>query len=97
MAQHDSYRVTATLVPDAGTPALLRVVSVLHSRGVAVEALRFSTSRDTEVTVTADVRSGNVGPTTLEASLRRVLEVVEVRTAPQRRLEPVGDAGAGGR
>ena len=72
-----TYRVSAELVPGAGTAALLRVVSVLHARCATVRQLTY----DTDVTrgaprVTAEVTLLNAGAVTLQESLNRNIEVV---------------------
>jgi hypothetical protein len=87
MSQHETYSFTATLVPQAGTASLLRIVSTLHSRGVHVHHLEHAADSPSGVTVTGRVTSGNAARTTVEASLRRMLEVVHVST----RLEPALD------
>jgi predicted amino acid-binding ACT domain protein len=69
--------VTAHLQPRSHTAALLRVVSILHSRGTEVHRLTFETC-DGATTMTALVTLGNVGGSTLRASLLRPLEVVDV-------------------
>jgi ribosomal protein L12E/L44/L45/RPP1/RPP2 len=70
--------VTAHLQPRSHTAALLRVVSILHSRGTEVHRLTFETRDGDATTMTALVTLGNVGATTLRASLLRPLEVVDV-------------------
>lgn len=73
--------VTAHLQPRSHTAALLRVVSILHSRGTEVHRLAFET-HDGATTMTALVTLGNVGGTTLRASLLRPVEVVDVDVRP---------------
>jgi hypothetical protein len=74
--------VTAHLQPRSHTAALLRVVSILHSRGTEVHRLTFETRDDGATTMTALVTLGNAGETTLRASLLRPLEVVDVDVRP---------------
>lgn len=93
MNHRETCSVTATLVPQAGTATLLRIVSVLHGRGVEVHDLTFAAGSDSEGTVTARVTLGNVGRTTLEGSLRHVLELVEVSTRGERPLDLVTAGG----
>jgi hypothetical protein len=70
--------VTAHLQPRSSTAALLRVVSILHSRGTEVHRLTFETRDGDVTTMTALVTLGNVGWTTLRASLLRPMEVIDV-------------------
>ncbi len=85
MSDHRSDQrcsVTAHLQPRSGTAALLRVVSILHSRGTEVHQLDFETRGDDVATMTAFVTLGNVGWQTLRASLLRPMEVIDVDARP---------------
>ncbi len=93
MSHGETCSLTATLAPQAGTATLLRIVSVLHSRGVEVHDLTFAAGSDSEGTVSARVTLGNVGRTTLAGSLRHVLELLEVSTRGERSLDLVTARG----
>ena len=77
MASDQRCTLTARLAPRASTAALLRLVSVLHSRGTEVLDLAYE-SRGDGATVTATVVLGNVGQLPLRQSLLRAVEVIEV-------------------
>lgn len=68
---------TAQLAPHSSTAALLRLISILHSRGTEVLDLAYE-SREDGATVTATVRLGNIGHLPLRQSLLRPAEVVDV-------------------
>lgn len=78
MSGHRQCTFTARLQPRSDTSALLRLVSILHSRGTEVHALCFETRDGSVATMTARVTLGNVGWTTLRASLLRPMEVIDV-------------------
>lgn len=80
MPDHEKYSVTATLVPGAGTSSLLRIVSILHSRGALVHELTFRGDQRTGSRLTALVSSSNVGRETVAACLRRSVDTVDVAT-----------------
>ena len=80
MGHRETYSVTATLTPDSGTAALLRIVSIFHSRGVKLHNLTFATDRESAPTVAACLVPGNTRAVVLEESLRRVVDVVKVST-----------------
>ena len=80
MPDHETYSVTATLVPGAGTASLMRIVSILHSRGVHVTELTFTSDVTAEGKLTARVSSGNAGRETVAASLRQAVDLLEVAT-----------------
>lgn len=81
MPDHETYSVTATLVPGAGTASLMRIVSILHSRGVHVTELTFTGGDVTaEGKLTARMSSGNAGRETVAASLRQAVDLLEVAT-----------------
>lgn len=87
MGQRETCSVTMRLAPQAGTATLFRIISVLHGRGVDIHDLTFATGSAGEVTVTACVTLGNLGRTTLEGVLRRILEVIDVSTQLERSLD----------
>ena len=93
MSDRETYSVTAVLVPQPDTATLLRIVSILHSRGAQVRQLNFDSEDPAGATVTARVTSGNAGSATLRESLRRVLDVVEVNTELERPLDLVSLRG----
>lgn len=64
----------------ADSACLLKLVSVFHSRGVAVTDLHFSTLPDESRRLSAGFRSSAAKATTLARSLRRVLHVTDVVT-----------------
>lgn len=72
--------VRARLVRNASTATLLRIVSVLHRRGVEVHDFTFSVDAEAHAAVTARVTLGPTGRTTLEGALTHVLEVIDVST-----------------
>lgn len=78
MPDHENYSVTATLVPGAGTSSLLRIVSILHSRGALIHELTFRGDQRTGARLTALVSSSNVGRETVAACLRRAVDTVDV-------------------
>jgi hypothetical protein len=69
--------LTAQLVPHSSTAALLRVISILHSRGTEVLDLVYESGAE-GATVTATVALGNIGLQPLRQSLLRPVEVVDV-------------------
>ena len=69
--------LTAQLTPNSSTAALLRLISILHSRGTEVLDLAYE-NREDGATVTATVTPGNTGHRTLRQSLLRPVEVVDV-------------------
>lgn len=71
--------LTAHLAPRASTAALLRLISILHSRGTEVLDLTYE-SREHSATVTATVILGNIGHLPLRQSLLRPVEVIDVVT-----------------
>ncbi len=73
-----SFLLRAELVPDAGTAALLRVVSVLHARCSSVRGLSYETVPGA-ARLTALVTVLNAGPGTLQRSLERNVEVLRVQ------------------
>ena len=78
MTDQTTYTVTAVLNPGSETSALLRVVSVLHGRHTVVHRLTFDSDRTQGPTVTARVSLTNAGWTTLQRSLDRIVEVLQV-------------------
>lgn len=74
--------VTAHLQPRSNTAALMRIVSILHSRGAEVHELAFDTRGGEVATMTALVTLGNVGWKTLRSSLLHPLEVIDVDARP---------------
>jgi hypothetical protein len=80
------YTLSADLVPGATTAALLRVVSVLHSRCAEVRQLAFDSGAEGTSRVTAEVTLTNAGPSTLQASLARNVEVLTAHVS--RRVAP---------
>lgn len=78
MPDHDSYSVTATLVPGAGTSSVLRVVSILHSRGAHIHELIFRGNPGADPRLTMIVSSSNAGRATVAASLRRAVDTLDV-------------------
>lgn len=89
MSDATMYTVTARLVAEAGTPALLRIVSILHSRCADIRELSFEAEYPTGATVEACVRLTNAGSGTLLESLRRPVEVLEVTMDTRHVLELV--------
>lgn len=81
MPTHENYSVTATLVPGAGTSSLLRIVSILHSRGVLVHELTFRGDPRGGSSLTALVSSSNASRETVAACLRRAVDTLDVATA----------------
>lgn len=69
--------LTAQLAPRSSTATLLRLVSILHSRGTEVLDLAYE-SHEQGATVTATVALGNLGQAPLRQSLLRATEVVAV-------------------
>ena len=80
MPEHESYSVTATLVPGAGTSSLLRIVSILHSRGALIHELTFRGDPRAGSSLTALVSSSNAGRETVAACLRGAVDTLEVVT-----------------
>lgn len=74
--------VTARLQPRSNTAALMRIVSILHSRGAEVHELAFETRSGDVATITALVTLGNVGWKTLRSSLLHPMEVIDVDARP---------------
>lgn len=72
------YTVTAILNPAADTSSLLRVVSVLHGRHTIIHRLTFDTDQAQGPTVTTRISLTNAGWVTLQHSLRRIVDVLEV-------------------
>jgi hypothetical protein len=87
--------VTATLVPHAGTAALLRVVSVLHSRRTTVHELTFETGEATRVL--ARVSLGAADAATLQRSLDRSVEVLHAAVDAEGDPAARADHSTGGR
>ena len=77
MPRDERCTLTAQLTPHSSTAALLRLISILHSRGTEVIDLSFE-DREDVATVTATVTLGNVGHLTLRHSLLRPVEVLDV-------------------
>lgn len=73
-----TYQLRAELVPDAGTAALLRIVSVLHARCSSVRELSYETVPGA-ARLTARVTVLNASAGTLQRSLERNIEVLRVR------------------
>ena len=73
-----AYTVSARLTPRSDTATLLRIVSILHSRGATVRQLAFDADDPNGATVTAQVTLSNAGWVTLLESLRRPVDVTEV-------------------
>lgn len=76
-----TYSLTARLAPRSGTSALLRIVSILNGRCANVRRLTFDTEHAVGAVgavVTAQVTLTNAGLATLQESLRRPIEVLEV-------------------
>lgn len=88
--RRETFSFTATLVPHAGTASLLRIVSILHSRGVEIHHLSHSADSPCGVTVAGCVTSGNAGREALEGCLRRAVEVAEVSTCVEGPLGLMG-------
>ena len=80
MPDHEKYSVTATLIPGAGTASLLRIVSILHSRGVYVHELTFTGAPRTGPRLSVLVSSSNVGRKTVAECLRRAVDTLDVVT-----------------
>jgi len=80
MPDHENYSVTATLVPGAGTASLLRIVSILHSRGAYVHELTFTGDPRTGPRLTVLVSSSNAGRETVAACLRQAVDTLDVVT-----------------
>lgn len=88
MTDHETYLIRATMVPQPDSTTLLRMVSILHSRGAQVHELNFDIGDPAEgATLTARVTSGNAGCTTLRESLLHVLDVIEVSAMRDRSLD----------
>lgn len=77
MPRDQRCTLTAQLAPHSSTAALLRLISILHSRGTEVLDLNYE-SREDGATVTATVSLGNVGHLPLRHSLLRSVEVLDV-------------------
>lgn len=77
MSRHQQCTLTAQLAPYSSTAALLRLVSILHSRGTEVLDLEYE-SREDGAQVTARVALGNIGHASLRQSLLRAIEVLAV-------------------
>lgn len=77
MSRDQRCTLTAQLAPRSSTAALLRVISILHSRGTEVLDLAYE-SREEGATVTATVTLGNVGHRSLRQLLLRPAEVIDV-------------------
>ena len=77
MSRDQQCTLTARLAPRSSTAALLRVISILQSRGTEVIDLAYE-SREDGATVTATVTLGNTGHLTLRQSLLRSVEVIDV-------------------
>ena len=73
-----TYQLRAEIAPDAGTAALLRIVSVLHARCSNVRELSYETVPEA-ARLTARVTVLNAGAGTLQRSLERNVEVLRVR------------------
>lgn len=89
MSVHETYSLTATLIPGAGTATLLRLVSILHSRGVQVSELEFTTGGTAGGTLTVQVTSGNAPRETVEASWQQAVETLRVVSHVQQPLDLV--------
>lgn len=76
--QPTTYTVTSRLAPGSETAALLRVMSVFHSRRAVVHRLSFDSDSNQGPTVTARVSLTNAPWATLQHSLHRLVEVVQV-------------------
>ncbi len=78
--------VTILLCPGADTATLLRVVSILHSRGTLVRRLSFHADGPQGPTVTAEIGVRNASLASVSAALTRSVQVLDVRidhcTAP---------------
>lgn len=77
MPRDQRCTLTAQLAPPSSTAALLRLISILHSRGTEVLDLAYE-NREDGATVTATVTLGNVGYLPLRHSLLRPVEVLDV-------------------
>jgi hypothetical protein len=77
MPADTTYWLTARLLREPDTAALLRVVSILHARCANVRHLAFDAPRADCAVLTALVTLTNAGPHTLEESLLRAVEVLE--------------------
>lgn len=77
MPRDQRCTLTAQLAPQSSTAALLRLISILHSRGTEVLDLAYESRKD-GATVTATVTLGNTGHLTLRQFLLRPVEVVDV-------------------
>lgn len=87
--QTTTYTVTSRLAPGSETAALLRVMSVLHSRHAVVHRLTFDSDSAQGPTVTARLSLTNAPLATLQQSLSRLVEVVQVMGAfDAQRVDP---------
>lgn len=77
MRRDQRCTLTAQLVPYSSTAALLRVVSILHSRRTEVLDLAYE-GREDGAAVTATVTLGTIGCVTLSQTLLRSAEVIDV-------------------
>ena len=77
MPRDQRCTLTAQLAPHSSTAALLRVISILQSRGTEVLDLSYE-SREEGATVTATVTLGNIGHLPLRQFLLRPAEVIDV-------------------
>lgn len=78
MSDTMTYSMSARLVPEPGTAALLRIVSILHSRCSDVRELTFHAGHARGATLTARVAVGSSGAATLQESIRRAVQVLDV-------------------
>lgn len=90
MSDSTTYLVTARLAPRSDTAALLRIISILHSRCANVRHLTYDIEDEGGATLTARVTLSNAGWLTLQESLRRPVEVLDVVTDVDQPLELVG-------
>jgi hypothetical protein len=77
MPRDQRCTLTAQLAPSSSTAALLRLISILHSRGTEVLDLAYE-GREDGATVTATVTLGNIGHLPLRQCLLRPAEVIDV-------------------
>lgn len=78
MSDVSTHSLTARLGPNSGTAELLRIVSILHSRCTTVSQLTFDTEHAAGAMVTAQVILSDARWSTLQESLLRPVEVLEV-------------------
>lgn len=73
-----TYTLRVTLSSVSNTAALLRIVSIMHNRRVDILHLCFSATNADVASMTAVVTLSNISCLTLQESVRRSVEVIEV-------------------